>query len=103
VALGGLRGKTSFDNFLQSKKEQLADETNQIDINDQPTCNDQQAMKGTATTDGTALFSIDVYTIPTKQKDNTRTLALRFTKLSGSTKVFKLATGWIASVLQSKP
>ncbi|KAI8084972.1 kinase-like domain-containing protein [Halteromyces radiatus] len=54
----------------------------------------------TTATDGTALFSIEVNFIPSKQ--NTRLLALRFTKVSGSTRVYKLATGWIASILQQQ-
>ncbi|CAO3589429.1 unnamed protein product [Absidia cylindrospora] len=97
AAFGGLRGKPSFENFFQSRK-QTGDEPNQQNDGDQPVIKDQQI----AATDGTALFSIDVYSIPSRQKENTRILALRFTKLSGSTKVFKLATGWLTSVLQSK-
>ncbi|ORZ11109.1 hypothetical protein BCR42DRAFT_462189 [Absidia repens] len=95
---GGLRGKTSFDNFFQSRK-QTGDEPIQQNDSNQSVTKDQQ----TAATDGTALFAVDVYSIPSRQKENTRILALRFTKLSGSTKVFKLATGWLTSVLQSKP
>ncbi|CAO3587884.1 unnamed protein product [Absidia cylindrospora] len=93
--LFGLRGKASIDNFFQRK--QLAD-------GDGSDLNDQQSATGSVT-DGTAVFSIEVFFVPSsKQKENadTRLLGLRFTKMSGSAKVYKLATGWITNVLQSK-
>ncbi|KAL0097068.1 kinase-like domain-containing protein [Phycomyces blakesleeanus] len=59
--------------------------------------------------DGTAIFSIEAFSVPPsntgiqRNKDDTgtqhRMVAIRFSKTSGSTKVFKLASGWISGVL----
>lgn len=50
---------------------------------------------------GLALFITEVNFVPTKQNDP-RLLALKFIKVSGSTSVFELATGWITRILSSK-
>ncbi|ORZ21230.1 hypothetical protein BCR42DRAFT_488337 [Absidia repens] len=95
----GLRGKASIDNFFQRK--QVGDVDGGVgDVNG---LSDQQSGTGSVT-DGTAVFSIEVFSVPSKQMENadTRLLGLRFTKMSGSVKVYKLATGWITNVLQSK-
>lgn len=47
--------------------------------------------------EGSALFSIEVFSVP--NNSGKRVVALRFTKTKGSSKVFKLASGWIGGVL----
>ncbi|KAI9300484.1 hypothetical protein BJ944DRAFT_272979 [Cunninghamella echinulata] len=50
---------------------------------------------------GLALFIAEVTFIPSKQND-ARLLALKFTKVSGSARIYELATGWITRILRSK-
>ncbi|KAG2180150.1 hypothetical protein INT43_003938 [Umbelopsis isabellina] len=47
--------------------------------------------------EGSALFTIEVFSVP--NNNGKRVIALRFTKTKGSNKVFKLASGWIGGVL----
>lgn len=86
----GLRGKASFDNFFQRKQDPPTSDNSTTSPSPPPS------------TDGTVVFSAQVYFVPSRQKENARLLALQFTKTSGSAKVYKLVTGWITSVLQSK-
>lgn len=47
--------------------------------------------------EGSALFTIEVLSVP--NHSGKRVVAIRFTKTKGSSKVFKLASGWIGGVL----
>ncbi|KAF7730963.1 hypothetical protein EC973_001009 [Apophysomyces ossiformis] len=57
--------------------------------------------------DGTVIFTIEAFSVPRKVKDENRTttvpshrmVGIRFSKVKGSSKVFKLASGWISGVL----
>lgn len=68
--------------------------------------------------DGIAMFTLEAYSIPNTSKQqppssssggdgtescsgNSHVVALRFVKIKGSSKVYKLATGWISGVLSS--
>lgn len=53
--------------------------------------------------DGTAVFTVDAFAVPVhnSKSEQLRIVALRFSHVKGSTKVFKLATGWINGVLAS--
>ncbi|CAO3596390.1 unnamed protein product [Absidia cylindrospora] len=67
--------------------------------------------------DGVVMFTIEAYSIPSSKLQQQQpslgteslsygtphVVALRFVKIQGSTKVFKLATGWIGGVLSSAP
>ncbi|KAI7878810.1 kinase-like protein [Lichtheimia hyalospora FSU 10163] len=57
----------------------------------------------TSSEDGTAMFAIEAFAIqPTKQQQQQhRVVALRYSYVNGSTKVYKLATGWVGGVLSS--
>ncbi|KAG0173371.1 Map microtubule affinity-regulating kinase [Apophysomyces sp. BC1015] len=53
--------------------------------------------------DGTVIFTIEAFSVPGRNKDESRTaprmVGIRFSKVKGSSKVFKLASGWISGVL----
>lgn len=53
--------------------------------------------------DGTTTFTIEAFSVPLQKKveNHRRIVAVRFSNVKGSHKVFKLATGWISSVLAS--
>ncbi|ORX56830.1 kinase-like protein [Hesseltinella vesiculosa] len=53
--------------------------------------------------EGVALFTIDTIVLPRSKEDDATLMAVRFTKVKGSSKVFKLATGWLHGVLSSSP
>lgn len=62
-----------------------------------------QSMTTSSSEDGTAMFAIEAFAIqPTKQQQQQqRVVALRYSCVNGSTKVYKLATGWVGGVLSS--
>ncbi|KAI8074035.1 kinase-like domain-containing protein [Gongronella butleri] len=49
----------------------------------------------------TVYFSVQVDAVASKNSGDVRLLALRFSKVAGSAKVYKLVTGWILRILQS--
>ncbi|KAG1084175.1 hypothetical protein G6F42_021899 [Rhizopus arrhizus] len=81
--------------------------TQQQQQQQQQQCNTQEETTTAADTaedpDGFAMLSIDLFSVPSsKYNDDGNPLqivATRFSKLKGSTKVFKLAKGWIQMLL----
>lgn len=67
----------------------------------EPSSSSTQPM--TSSEDGTAMFTIEAFAVqPTKQQQQQqRVVALRYSCINGSTKVYKLATGWVGGVLSS--
>ncbi|KAI8384320.1 kinase-like domain-containing protein [Radiomyces spectabilis] len=67
----------------------------------QPSRSSTAGNKATTPSDeGTTLFMIEVFSVPAT-KTSTRIVGLRFSKMKGSSKAFKLATGWISCALAS--
>lgn len=63
--------------------------------------NDAESLRSIGAEDGTATFLIEAFSVPGRHKDTQRLVALRFSNVKGTSKVFRLATGWINGVLSS--
>lgn len=69
----------------------------------EPSSSSTQPMTTSSSEDGTAMFAIEAFAIQStkQQQQQQRVVALRYSCVNGSTKVYKLATGWVGGVLSS--